>query len=760
MSKYTLILEDIGKFKNTNFELDEVTVFYGSNEAGKTTVIDGVINAMAKSKKNEPLYNHILRPRYGENISTKLKLNANNEEIEKVDHDLAKDLLLVRSSDLELSMEGSWIAAVKDKLFLGGVNPQSLIEHVQLMEDKQTKKSKSPLFDVKNIDDEINQQQESLDKAKEAINSHAKTIKKQEDLKESEDTLDEELKATTEQYENKSKDLKKYKNIQEREHIKSIQKDISDKQKHEEAIKKAKMFSESVYETIKKIESDLANIANQLEMCKASQQLNKNSLEKMEQEIQDEKDKLETVKSHHELALLAQNRLDHQISDKSVKANSSPIAMLVAGGICILVGVVLLAVPGEFAKIAKISGVIAALIGTGIFIRAIIGQKKGGDSNLDFKPVISTFNQQYGEKPSCPNSDYKSAKDFLGKLIDAYKNAKNDLEGLLKKEKELKQAVKDLKNQQEHRREELQEKETELRRMLPTGILDGENYYKSLQEKKALVDKLDELNKNLQSASDQFEFSDIEVLIQHIEIKIIEINKNPVEESPLSQREMTLLEKQVSELQLKKEKLNQDLGGVGRDLTETNTVIKLEVGRLSNEQVAFEKEIHALTERKDEKLLAMDSLRLLKSVVEEIDEDAGQKFQALNDSINEYMRIILGEEREISFENLTDVNGIKCQDHYGKDVEIAQLSSGTRDALVFSARLAFLEKVNPQGDIFLILDDPFLYMDHERIKNALDAIKHFYNKLKLPLVFFTKDEHTKSGFCDVFSEAKVICLGK
>ena len=83
-----------------------------------------------------------------------------------------------------------------------------------------------------------------------------------------------------------------------------------------------------------------------------------------------------------------------------------------------------------------------------------------------------------------------------------------------------------------------------------------------------------------------------------------------------------------------------------------------------------------------------------------------------------------------------------------------------RDAFIFSTRLAFLDKVSPKGDVFLILDDPFIFMDRERQLCAIKATKHFFDRHQFPILFFTKDSEMQSTFCSVFSEAKVIELTK
>ena len=57
MKKYKLVLDHIGKFRNCHFDLNDVTIFHGPNEAGKTTIIDALIHCLANSRKNQELEN-------------------------------------------------------------------------------------------------------------------------------------------------------------------------------------------------------------------------------------------------------------------------------------------------------------------------------------------------------------------------------------------------------------------------------------------------------------------------------------------------------------------------------------------------------------------------------------------------------------------------------------------------------------------------------------------------------------------------------
>jgi len=70
----------------------------------------------------------------------------------------------------------------------------------------------------------------------------------------------------------------------------------------------------------------------------------------------------------------------------------------------------------------------------------------------------------------------------------------------------------------------------------------------------------------------------------------------------------------------------------------------------------------------------------------------------------------------------------------------SELSTGTRDPLYFAARLAMAEEVS-KGDLFLLLDDPFLTCDTERTKRLIEIIHRVSERFQIFLA--TKDPWLK-----------------
>jgi len=68
------------------------------------------------------------------------------------------------------------------------------------------------------------------------------------------------------------------------------------------------------------------------------------------------------------------------------------------------------------------------------------------------------------------------------------------------------------------------------------------------------------------------------------------------------------------------------------------------------------------------------------------------------------------------------------------------LSTGTRDAFLLAARLTLARKAL-QGDreAILVMDEPFLTLDTERVARALEVLQEFQRNTGWQIFLFTKD---------------------
>ena len=130
-----ILLESFGLFERREFALSETTVFYGPNEAGKTTLFDAMLTRLCKIPKRGD-YGRDIFQRYGDRIRAAI-LPKELEESFEVDE--FKNLYSIRSGDVALNIiKGSgWLETVKSGLFSGGMNPEELASDMERQASNQ-----------------------------------------------------------------------------------------------------------------------------------------------------------------------------------------------------------------------------------------------------------------------------------------------------------------------------------------------------------------------------------------------------------------------------------------------------------------------------------------------------------------------------------------------------------------------------------------------------------------------------------------------
>lgn len=69
------------------------------------------------------------------------------------------------------------------------------------------------------------------------------------------------------------------------------------------------------------------------------------------------------------------------------------------------------------------------------------------------------------------------------------------------------------------------------------------------------------------------------------------------------------------------------------------------------------------------------------------------------------------------------------------------LSTGTRDAFLLAARLTLARKaVQGGGKALLVMDEPFLTLDAERVERAIEVLKEFQQVTGWQIFLFTKEQ--------------------
>jgi len=176
--------------------------------------------------------------------------------------------------------------------------------------------------------------------------------------------------------------------------------------------------------------------------------------------------------------------------------------------------------------------------------------------------------------------------------------------------------------------------------------------------------------------------------------------------------------------------------------------VKLEINKIEEKLNNIKLQINTMEVTYKNVLEKQEDLPKIKEKIQMLEEQ-GRELITLNNSIN-LARLVLDEAYEKMKENITPefvnnlsimikeisdekYNNVKFNDIEGLSVELAsgeyvkadKLSIGTIDQMYLSLRLASLKEIVKEN-VPLILDEPFVYYDEERLKNILLFMKENY----------------------------------
>lgn len=219
------------------------------------------------------------------------------------------------------------------------------------------------------------------------------------------------------------------------------------------------------------------------------------------------------------------------------------------------------------------------------------------------------------------------------------------------------------------------------------------------------------------------------------------IDRNYSEEVVMKLKEVLLkLENQLNQDQSKYSELKENLLEIERNAnsilqsTDNSTYCRA-TSDLFNVEKRLEKFISKNKRKKE------DVLEIIK-IFNEIEIKEKEKISNLlsrKSSVFEYFKEITdGLYEEVNFN--MDTGEIKAKRKDNEIIGLNSLSGGAYDQLYFSIRLALAEKVLNGNTGFLILDDPFIKSDPERLRRQIDLLKRI-SRLGWQIIYFScKDE--------------------
>ena len=712
-----LKLNNFGKFKNKSFEISNgITLFYGENESGKTTIFDSLMILFSESKRVSVFFKQ-MKSRYGNDID--IDFEPKIPEHLKMHPQSYNNLYAIRQSEIIFEMSDSkkdskdWESEIKKKLFSSDIDIGKMVSEIK--SEYSSKAQNSILYKINILENEKIEIDKILNNLYDKINN---STNKKDNLKEFKENIFLHENILKEKIEEREKlySLMKSKKEAETKSIKlNLLKQINDFNKADEFLSKNIIYKDDYSKEIngrtKKIEDIKMNIT-----------FLKGKIEALKKSFIEEKNKTDydSVKKRIENGI-------NKIEDTTKKNNKAlKIIFLIT--------------------VAFISSFLTLYFKNPLFLTIIIPAipfmfiKENKNSKI-IKDILE----------SLPELDIKETDIFIFKDLLNKELAKieiimtnNDNEEIENYNADLEKSLKELENEN-NLLNQIFEK---------LKVKDKEEYYNIKNNYDLLLKQNEENYKKLMIEVKKLGLKNIETLeIDCIRI-LKELDEKGVNPNDYNEMEIKKIENNLKDLESEINILKEEINKI------KNNISYIE-GELNNSEnihadiINFESKLSQIKEN----IINLNKRRKALKLLEEMLFSINKKNDDIFQSLSKEARILYNHitEKKLSDEGIImsgfDKDKIMVADKQNKIRNVEFLSSATRDAVYIAMRLSILTKIHQAGRLIL-LDDPFITFDNNRTKEALSFIKEYSKNYNIPVVIFTKDTFTR----DFMAEYKDIII--
>ena len=223
-------------------------------------------------------------------------------------------------------------------------------------------------------------------------------------------------------------------------------------------------------------------------------------------------------------------------------------------------------------------------------------------------------------------------------------------------------------------------------------------YEKQQEEQKAELDKLSkDYNEKIQKIELFERQNNIQEIISYVQPKL-ELNKTEIEHN------LNNLNKEINELNDEKNYIQ-------------NRIDNLEA---SLDTFEIENEIEEITEKIEKMQQNLDILQKTKKYLSTAKVQFSSHYlKSMQDSFIKNIELLNGSKMDINL----DINLNAQINENGSNKKIDFMSTGYRDLIYICMRLSLIDSLFEDEKPFVILDDPFVNLDEEKIKNAMKLVE-------------------------------------
>lgn len=711
-----LKLNKFGKFKNQSFKISKgITLFYGENESGKTTIFDSLMMLFSENKRAN-VFSKQIKLRYGDDIDISLEPKVPDNL--KLHPQSYSNLYAIRQSEIIFEISDSkkdskdWESEIKKKLFSSDVDIGKMISEIKA--EYSSKAQNSIFYRLNILENEKNEIDKKLNNLYDKIKTSAN---KKDDLKELKENIFLHENILKEKIEEQQKlySLMKSKKESETKNIKlNLLKQINDYKTSDDFLRNNIVFeddySDEINSRIKKIEKLKTNISY----------IN-GKIEALKKNVE-EKNKIDydSVRKRIENAI-------KKIDDLTKKNKRIPkIIFLII--------------------VAFISSLLALYFKNPVWLFIIIPVIpfmfiKENENSKFINDILESLPELNIEE-----TDILIIKDILNKEL-----AK--IEILMSKKYD--EEIENYNTEMENNLKEI-ENENNLLTLLfeKLNVKNKEEYYEIKYNYDLLLKENEENFKRLINEAKKLGFQNIEILETDCIRILRELDDKGVNPNDYNEMEIKKIENDIkkseAEINILKEEINKIKNNISYIEGELNNFdnIHIDIINFESKLAQIKEDIINLNKRRK-------ALKLLEEMLSVINQKNDDIFKSLSNEAKVLYNHITG--KKLSDDGIImsgfDKDKIVVSDKQNELRNVELLSSATKNAVYIAMRLSILTKIHQAGRLIL-LDDPFITFDNNRTKEALSFIKEYSKNYNIPVAIFTKDIFIK----DFMSEYEDITI--
>ncbi len=731
-----LKLVSFGKFSNCEFEFKPITVFWGNNESGKSTLFDAIFDRISSPPGNT-VEGRRLASRYGNNRNAEIIWNS-GEVIIPSEEFLNLYAIGAGSVDMDFSSKGEWTQRIKASIFSGGIDPANVAQELDRLASEGGNYQHVRILRGK--EQELEKSENSLNilnaRKKEILAAEKEMDSKQQMLNE----LQNEIAHLTIALDEGEKSLEQQELHRKLEEVRATMEHIVRYEQTAQRNAALELYRQDMSEALQKLHAELEEKKRVFEHAgRVREQIDERKRE-VSLHLKEGKAKSERLRIKSVLASELLRRIEENTPKEiiSLEVQWHPVGIAVMAVSIILGSILFLYLYPSSLAFIPLAAALAISSIAALFSRKKREVRERPDTGNVCAALKDEWKIRTGEELVSATLEglqrelvrIQSEADSLDKEIAELANMEASLAGkIAEADRAWKKADEDY--------EEVRKRREDLFRDLK--IHSSEEYAAHRTKYESVQRELQDITEIIAHDLKRYSVKSIDELKAVCHLRQSSLEKDCVS-ARKSEIEINRLKNEIAKKKEQLNKLQTKYVEVKSDIERCKGEVKGALGDLPQSIYEKEKEIEMLKRDIKRLRIDMEAAGVARDIFLDISRNADIVFSELENDIGLFLSEILEGERKIEFRDFNE-NSISITDASGRLRNIEKLSTGTKDAFVMAARFCFARKSwRWEQPGILVLDEPFHSLDRERIARTVELIIKFHREYGWQIVLFTKDE--------------------